>query len=123
MVLHIATVGRIFGTIARGFARYNRYESKLFDSAYRGFPRSVRRGARHGYIGGTIAGSLISQNGILDENGLQTPESNNGYFREKHFRIQRYSTRNNKYGFSKYDRKRRPRKCPPVRQQCCPTRM
>ncbi len=70
MVLHLQTIGRIFGTVTKSLARYNRYESKLFDSAYRGFPRGFGRGARHGYIAGSVLGSLINDDDGTGENGF-----------------------------------------------------
>jgi len=73
MVL-VSTIVRIGQVAARAITRYNRYESKLFDSAYRGFPRSVGRGARHGYIGGTIAGTLLGNDAPdTPGNELQKP--------------------------------------------------
>ncbi len=100
MVLHAKLISDAFRIGIRAFTRYNRYESKVFDSAYRGFPRSVRRGARHGYIGGTIIGSLISQDDVETENGF--PEIFSPYVEK---------TNKFKETYSRYPRRSRPR-CP-----------
>ncbi len=95
---------RIATTVARGIARYNKYESKLFDSAYRGFPRSVRRGARHGYLAGTISGTLINKDDVGTNGGFQKPSN------ELPSSGQKYKTRSGYKGshnrrFSKYYRR------------------
>ncbi len=99
MAIHIQTIGRIFGTVGRAFARYNRYESKLFDAAYSGFPRSVRRGARHGYIAGSVLGSLINQDdeGIGDDGLSTSTRSPKVPASSKYYQTRgRFSTRRNR---------------------------
>ncbi len=96
MPAHFQTIARIAGVVGRTFARYNRYESKLFDTAYSGFPRSVRRGARHGYILGSISGTLINQDdeGIGDDGQIpftRTPKVPSSRKYDKTYR--RQSTR------------------------------
>ncbi len=72
MVLHGQILGQILRTVARYGSRYYRLEGKAFNRLYTGFPRSkvIGRGVRHGLTVGSIAGSLINDDG--------TPESNNG---------------------------------------------
>ncbi len=45
--------------VAKGYAKYNKYESKAFARAWRGYPRSVRLGTRHGFVTGSVIGSVI----------------------------------------------------------------
>ncbi len=43
-------------------SKYYAYESKAFNTLYRGFPQSktIGRGVRHGLTGGSVIGSLIA---------------------------------------------------------------
>ncbi len=95
---------RIATTIAKGIVRYNKYESKLFGTAYRGFPRGIRRGVRHGWVAGTIAGSLINQNGEDNGNAILQPQK------------QRYvPTTGKQYQTYRRQPRRISRRCPPER--------
>ncbi len=97
MPLHFQTVGRIFGIAARTFTRFNRYESKIFDAAYSGFPRSIRRGARHGYIAGSVLGQLINEDDGTGDNGFpqQGPSAKAGKFsKARSGYTRRFSRRN-----------------------------
>ncbi len=95
------SIGQIAGTIVRSIARYNRYESKIFDSAYRGFPRGVGRGVRHGYVAGSVGGSLINQQDPRKDNGILSPQLdetpsgqfNKAYRRPTRRRYRRYSNK------------------------------
>ncbi len=98
----IQQIFRIGGVAAKQIARYNRYEQKLFKSAYRGFPPGFGRGARHGYVAGSIAGSLINpQNGV--QNDALPPEN----FPSR--TSQKYQARSR----NKYSSRRKYKYCPP----------
>jgi len=68
IVIREAVKAGIF--VAKQSRRYYRAESKIFDHAYTGFPRSVRRGVRHGSAIGAGVGSLFSPQENLNP-GLQ----------------------------------------------------
>ncbi len=55
----------------KAYSRYNKYERKLFNFAYRGYPARVRRGAIHGHIVGQIAGNFINQGEEEFDDGFQ----------------------------------------------------
>ena len=71
----------VYGAIAQGIyqgariairaiGKYNKYERKLFNFAYRGYPNRVRRGVIHGHVAGQVAGFLINEDdGINDDDG------------------------------------------------------
>ncbi len=72
-------IGKIFIDVAKAVfttaVRYNRYESKLFQRAYQGVPKSISRGARHGYVAGSVLGSFINQeNDGTDDNDNGLPQ-------------------------------------------------
>ncbi len=66
--------------VAKGYAKYNKYESKAFARAWRGYPRSVKLGTRHGFVTGSVIGSVIGQPmdgsdiGFSQEQKLPTPD-------------------------------------------------
>ncbi len=103
MPLHFQTISRIFGVAARQIVRYNRYESKLFERAYRGVPRDIARGARHGYVGGSVVGSLISNPADDLSNGVPTGSKPQTYKQRKTYSgKQRYSSGKYKYNSRQY---------------------
>ncbi len=102
----VIQVGRI---AVKAFARYNKYESKLFARAYRGVPRGIARGVRHGYVAGSVIGSLISDdtivnggNGIPQKDQKFTPSRSQ--YKARRRRTVRYSCRNpSQYKFNKFN--------------------
>jgi len=88
--------------IAKGASRYYRAESKLFDRAYTGWPRSVRMGVRHGSaIGAGVGGLFVPQEDLspgLQDNGEDAFSPQNGFktksrkFYKTRYRYQRFSS-------------------------------
>ncbi len=115
VAIEVAKLGYRF---ARSTGRFTSGETTFltrFPKNYRPYVKDVIRGAGIVTYGGLISDALSGlDNGISP---TAKPTSNN--FRKKHYGIQRYRSKRNQYGISKYDRSRRSRKCRPVRQQCC----
>ncbi len=60
--------------VAKGYAKYNKYESKAFARAWRGYPRSVRLGTRHGFVAGSVIGSVIGSPMDGNDNGFSSEQ-------------------------------------------------
>ncbi len=71
----IGIIARAGYIAAKYTAKYIRQENKLFNYAYKGYPRSVRYGARHGSILGTIAGTFIQSPQEEFDNGFSQPRN------------------------------------------------
>ncbi len=66
----VQVVWRAAPIIVRAVQKYYKYESKLFNKAYRGVPKGIGYGVRHGYVAGSVIGSYFSS----EMNGQETPE-------------------------------------------------
>ncbi len=62
----ISVIARNFPRVVKAIRTYQRYESKLYDDAYRGFPRYIKRGVRHGGAIGAGVGSIFTPSGDED---------------------------------------------------------
>ncbi len=93
-------------------SRYYKLEGKAFNKLYTGFPqsRTIGRGVRHGLTGGSIVGSLINQDGEVEQDygipqkRFRTP-SNKRYQTYRRFKFG--SRRQYKYCPPAYGRRRR----------------
>ncbi len=107
MVIHAQILGQILRTAARYGSRYYKLEGKAFNRLYTGFPRSkvIGRGVRHGLTVGSIAGSLINDDG--------TPEPTNGISKRR-FRPKTNRFSKTRGRFQQRYRSRR-KYCPPTK--------
>lgn len=111
MVLSIA-FREIVRVGTKAFTRYYRFEGKAFNQLYRGFPQSktIGRGVRHGLTGGSIVGSLINQNGEVEQEygipqkGFKSPSYR---FKKTYSRFKYGSRSRNKYCYATRNRRRR----------------
>ncbi len=95
----------LFKTAIKYGTRYYRAEGKAFGKLYTGFPQSktIGRGVRHGLTVGSLAGTLINDDG--------TPESTNGI--SKRFRTPSNKFYKTRRRFTNSSR-RRNEYCPPT---------
>ncbi len=92
---------RLGGYAVKGYKKYNKYEAQAFSRAWRGYPKGVRLGTRHGFVGGSVVGSVAADlsNGYDDtpvtEVGkvLKRPQQKTYKQRKEYFRDFRKSNR------------------------------
>ncbi len=65
---------RVATIVVRAYSRYNKYESKAFARAWKGYPGAVRKGTRHGFVVGSVVGSVIGSPMDGNDNGFSSEQ-------------------------------------------------
>ncbi len=60
----VGTIVKQLPRLVKAYRTYNKYESKAFARAWKGYPRSVRKGVRHGFVGGSVIGSVYTPSNL-----------------------------------------------------------
>ncbi len=99
--------------VGRAYARYNKYESKAFARAWKGYPGAVRKGTRHGFVLGSVIGSVIGSPMDGNDNGFSSEQklSKTDKFDKKYSPRYRPSSYGYNTGKNYQQRRRQPCTC------------